>query len=339
MSKFTQCLKNAKKILVISSQPLDPDCIASGVVMRKYLEELGYDPTLRFPKELTPLEKETFSFLPFFEEFIGEDTREYINNNEYDTIILLDGSSFLQFYDVDNKEMGTPNFNDIKTTILIDHHPTEFEGNAKLEIRDDNLSSTTEVMYSKILPKTFVKNEIATLLYIGIMGDTNNFSYAFNATTLKHAAELIERGAQPQEAINNLYNQKTKEYLSEYTEVINKLEFNDSTKTIFFILDAKDASDDKVKMAKKLFRNEIAPKVKGYDRGINIQEIDDNTVRIITRGNAYTNKISLPDLLKTIGGNGGGHFNAASTQINGNVYEIQKILKENIRKFMQSPRP
>lgn len=342
MTVFSDFIHGSKKVLVITSQPLDPDCISSGIVMKKYLEKLKLDVTLRFPRHLTVEEIQINEYLPLFDELSCEDTRDLINSGSFDTVVLLDGTNWVQFYDNENTLLPPPSLGKVKKVFQIDHHLGDPELLTDNKIKDSSASSTIEIILSKVVPPSFLDEDLATLSYIGIMGDTGNFRWNFNSNTFKLASLLIDSGADPTEAIEKMFFTKSKEYMEVYKYTLDSIEYDDELRTIFMFLpkstmDKDNLDERKCKVIKDVFINEIAKGVAEYHRGVFVSEVGDKgTVKVSARGSTLYNTINLPDLWKSLGGNGGGHFNASGMEIKGDFLEIKELIKDGIRKTLSS---
>lgn len=336
MKEFEKYIKNVKSVLLITSQPLDLDCISSGLIMKLYLESLGFDVTFRFPRKITAEENDKFSYLPFFDEFHNEDTRDLLNKAQVDLLILLDGTNLVQYYDNANTKLPVPVINKFKKSIRIDHHPESPERLAELNILDPSASSTIEVLLDQIIPENFLDKEIATLAYAGFIGDTGNFRWNFNPRALRQAALLLEKGADPTETINRMFSMKRKEYLNMLKFVLENIEFDDDLQTVFLFLpydkfqsEAKPLGD--FRLVKEAFINEVSKNVDGYHRGILLTEhAEKGRIKVHSRGNSQ-NDVDLREMFKSLGGNGGGHFQTGGGDFEMDFDEFKEMLREAIR--------
>lgn len=302
MNQFSEYISNSKKVLVITSQPLDLDCISSGILMKKYLEHLGLAVNFKFPRKLTLEEIEQFNYLPYFSEFDNGDTRDLINSAGFDVVILLDGSNWIQFFDYKNKELPAPTWPDKLKLIQIDHHANSSEIETPFKIQNSGASSTMEILLNEVIPLDFLEKELATLAYSGLVGDTGNFRWGFNSQTLKFAQILLEKGANPLETIERMFFMKTKEYIESLKYVLENIEYDDELKTVFLLLPHEKILNDKIgentyKSVKSAFTYEVAKCINGYARGILIAEpIKKNSLSTTARGSNLDNKIDLAKL-------------------------------------------
>lgn len=337
--KFLEILKGTKTVLIIGSRPLDFDSIGSGLILKKYLENSNKKVDLFFPASLRKEEKEEFSFLPYFDEVTDKDTREVLREKNYDVLILIDGSNLVQFYDSSQNASNIPDLKIYDKIIHIDHHFGNPEKLGTYKIHDSKVSSTAELIATRIIPDKFIDKKIATLIYAAIVGDTGNFKWNFYPGTLKLASFLLDHGAQALEIINNLYFSKSKTSLEMTAFAISNIEYFEDIGTMFLFLPfeklkEEEIDENKLNELKEAFSEELAKTVKGYPRGIFLYEKKPGEVHISARGNNLDNKINLPDLFSKLGGNGGGHFNATALNISNDFEEVKDSLIKLIQQSL-----
>ncbi|MFZ5425236.1 MAG: DHH family phosphoesterase [Patescibacteria group bacterium] len=327
------------EVLLISSQPLDSDSIASGTILKKYLQSKKVNVKHIFPKELREKEKEAFIHLPFFDEFTGVDSREFLKETTYDAVILVDGSNEIQFYDYENTDLPAPDFSEHAKIIVVDHHPTDNPNLGNTIIKNKKASSATEVVLTDIVPTEFLDRDLAMLAYAGIVGDTGNFQWNFTPSTMRLAADLLEKGAEPIQITERYFRDKPVEYFDMLSFAIEHTEYLDEIQTQLFVLSYNSIQEhnldkDRLSLVKYAFKSALSGFVKGYPRGIMVTEFEPGKLSVSGRGSNIYNKISLPELFKEMGGNGGGHFNSAGMGINMDIEEFRIKLFDTIKKLM-----
>lgn len=339
MDSFQEYLKNEQTVLIIASRPLDFDCLGSGLILKKYLESLGKKVTLRHGSNLSAEEKSYYSVLPFFEEIIFGDTREVLSKKQFDVLIFIDGTNLVQYYD-ENTLLERPNLNIYEKRIHIDHHLSlpEKLGTWTLQKK---LSSTAEVILTEIIPEDFINQDIANLGYAAIVGDTGNFKWSFQPETMALAAKLLKKGASFLEIIDRFFFSRTRIYVEMLAYGINNCEYNEELQTQFLFMPYAKLQQDhfsphKLSVLKEAFQEDVARTVKDFPRGFMVYEEKPGKVVISARGNNLTNKINLPQMLREIGGNGGGHLNACRAEVAGDFEEMKQQLIELIRKYLRS---
>lgn len=337
--KFLEIVKDTKTTLIIASRPLDFDSLGSGLILKKYLEFLGKQVALMWPGKFSKEDRDFNGFLPYFEEIIDKDTREVLSKKNFDVLVVVDGGGITQFYDESDRD-NSPNFAFYDKIIRVDHH---LEGSLELKAEtfyDPTASSTTEVILEKIIPGDFIDENIATLAYAAIAGDTGNFLWNFSPKTFTYAALLQSKGARVLEIIDKLAFSSSKLRLQMLALVIDNVEFFDDLKTMFAFFQYEKIQKEKlfgerIKELKLAFNSDISKRVRGYTRGIMLYEIEPGIIKITARGNNFRNEINLPQVFKELGANGGGHFNACGADIQGDFEEIKKSLIGLIGKHLK----
>ena len=340
--KFKKIIKGSKKCLVLIAQPLDLDCIASGILVKKYLESLKIFAEIYFPRKFTELNKETYKELPHFGEIKDTNNiKSIIQKGEYDTGIFLDGTSTIQFFNNSIDETETPDWEHIKKKIKIDHHK---ESNDLLEVDfafcDEKASSTVEILLDTIIPIDILSEDLATIAYGGISSDTGNFSWNFTPKTLRITAKVLEKGANTDLYTDMFAFSKSRKYLDAMSYAIENTEYYEDINTQVLVLSQKEfekiGDRGKINQIKNAFKSSIARKVKGYYRGFVLVEVNPTQIKISGRGNNYRNKLSIPEIYKKMGASGGGHIQSGGAEIYGNIGEIKQKLLETIRNELSS---
>lgn len=335
MISFQDYIKAEKAVLIICSRPLDFDSFGSGLILKKYLEHLGKQVTVMHSSQLSAEDKDHYSILPFFDEIIFDDTREVLSKKNFDLLILVDGTNFVQYYR-ENSALPSPNLDAYDKIMHIDHHQSLPEKLGTWTLQKQ-LSSTAEVILSEIVPEDFIDKNIADLGYAAIVGDTGNFKWALSPATLKLASKLLDKGANFEGIIDRFFFSRSKLYLEMMAYGILNCEYDDATESQFLFLPYEKLQQDginhhKLFVLKDTFQEEVARTVKGYPRGFMVYEEVKGKIIISARGNNLTNKINMPEMLKEIGGNGGGHKNACRAEIEGDFENIKQKLIDLIQR-------
>ncbi|PIU03161.1 hypothetical protein COT44_04680 [Candidatus Shapirobacteria bacterium CG08_land_8_20_14_0_20_39_18] len=338
LKKYQHLFSKDQSFLILCSKPLDSDSLGSGLILKKYLESLGKKCKLVFPREITEEEKAMNSYLPYFDEIETKDTRELFTKKAFDVLIFLDGTNSVQYYDTDKTPDNSPNFQLYTDRIRIDHHHGNPEKIGTINIHFPKLSSTAEVLLTKIIPDSFIDQEIATLGYAALVGDTGNFQWNFSASTLRIAGKLISKRADWELVLDKIFFSKSKSYFDMLAYVIQNSEYYDDLGTCFVFLPYKklqkdQLDEDKLKDLKQSFQDAFARRVIGYPRGIIVYEKEPGRVYVSVRGNNLTNNINFPKILMEIGGNGGGHFNATGFDVKQDFKTVKNSLIQLITKY------
>lgn len=182
-------LRGKNAVCIISHVNPDVDALASSVVFARFLKQF-------FKIKQVDLFAD-FKTLPQNYDVLTKNVKLNPKIKKYQACIMLDAPNasrlgcFEQVY-----ENGA-------LKISIDHHNTNLK-NADINIVE-TVSSTCEIVYSILKSFNFcMEKEDLSLIYAGIITDTNNFSVgAMNARTFKIVAEIVDKI--DQKAIYNQY--------------------------------------------------------------------------------------------------------------------------------------
>ncbi len=329
-------IEQSSNILIISSVPYDADCIASGILIKKYLESLNKRVLLVCPIQPERINKSYFNFLsglPYSDEMLLKDTRS-IDFSQFDTAFLVDGRSYDQFYDIQSASERPFNINIIPTRIHIDHHAPATDPIGTYIIHNQKVSSCTELILETVVPTTFLNKDLAYIAYNALVGDTGNFRWNTYSSTLKLAGDLLEHEFDIQPIVNNMFNEKSNKYFKLLQWCLNTVQYDDKSSTLFLEISKENCrqeqfSQEDILEIREVFTNEIARRVNHYPRGIILIE-QESVIEIRAIGNNLENKINLSLLLKKVGGSGAGHPQYANAIIQGTISDIKISLIKSI---------
>ena len=187
----------AKFIIILCHENADPDALCSAFAFSQLLKRMkpGVMVEIACPEGISKLSKSIFRYLSM------DNVTEKLHINNANVLVMLDTNTIQQLGDWSEKVKESP-----VPLIVIDHHAShpETEKIAKLNICDENASSTCEIIYSffKDLGIKPSKAE-AEALFLGIAFDTKHFTLA-NSNTFKVVADLIDAGVNAREALSRL---------------------------------------------------------------------------------------------------------------------------------------
>lgn len=204
-----EIVKNSKSVYVVAHVNPDGDAIGSTFAVYFALKKLGKDVHVIMPAYST-----VFEFLPGVEYSV-----ENVKEEEYDLLIALDAS------DKTRLAMSEEDYNKAKKVIMLDHHQIS---NPYGDFRyiNDLKSSASEIAYLfiKSLEVDFDEN-IATLLYTGIMTDTGSFNYSnANSDTFRVVADLLDNGAKAVEVCKKLNDTMKEAKLKLIAKTVDNME-------------------------------------------------------------------------------------------------------------------
>jgi ribosomal protein L9 len=207
------------------------------------------------------------------------------------------------------------------TLIVIDHHRVgEDSFDADFSFIEPYASSTIELVM-ELLNFYNMEDEIdissleATVMYSGLIVDTNNFSYRTSSRTFEVASKLKELGADITEA--KLWLRRDLIRTLEINRLLSKV---DIFLERFAFVVTSDIYDDRILLAQVA---EALLSINGIDAAFMICRLGNDTVGVSAR--SYQ-QVNVQILMEAIGG--GGHLNSAAAQVpHQSVAEVYQQLK------------
>ncbi len=232
LSQDASCRKIAETLLCLAQRGdrfglfghdrADGDSYACTLSLALVLARLGAEVKAYFSEPIHP----PFLDLPGL-EFAVVYTGTEADPDDFDISILLDCAAFsrLQL----RRDLAKRALIDRVNTLIVDHHEIgQIDGD--LFWIDSSSPSCAEMMLSLYLEmealsqKKLIDEQVANLLYVGILTDTNRFSYpATKADTLRKAAFLLEKGAD-KEWNERIFDRVTEEHLKALQVLLPKIE-------------------------------------------------------------------------------------------------------------------
>ncbi len=313
-------IKKSNKILINCHRGPDSDSVGSALALSTVLKKMGKNITVICPSDLP-------SDLQFLEgaDKVWRVNFTTFNFSDYDLFVILDSSTYSLVTGL--KDSDKPSIN----SVVIDHHRSN-EGFGKINLIDSTMTSTGELLY-KIFEdwKVEITKDVAECLLTGIIGDTGTFQYPdVNENTLRIAADLIEKGANKDKIVFNLYRNIEFKEVKMWGKFIESMMIEDG-----FVWSAIQLSTYKdfgeYSYAKEDVANLFFPIVKGTEFGMVMVETSENVLSISFRARA---DFDVSEVAKEVGG--GGHKAAAGARIEGMPFQdaVNKVLRA-ARKYVQ----
>lgn len=222
-NKSIDQIAKANSIALVCHLRPDVDALGSMVALKRLIKK-------NFETENHIVEIDMFSQFDNLDEKLSPIINHEILNQQkkarYDLCITLDCADYSRMGDCHDV------FDNAIDTLNIDHHDTNVKF-AKNNVVSKNCSSTCEVIYL-LYCKLFgwhYSTDICSLLYSGIITDTNNLSQNLGPNTLKTAFELTEMCREENidlEALRDyFFNNNTKEQLSLLGRALQSLSFRE----------------------------------------------------------------------------------------------------------------
>ncbi len=232
--------------------------------------------------------------------FISEEKALQLNNDN--TLVIL--------VDVNRSKLTTcPKLIEVaKNVAVIDHHRRAEDAidNPVFAIIETTASSTGEIVIELLKfnqNKIEVDNRVATIMFTGLLLDTNGFKSSTSSYTFEAAMNLKEYGANVVAANNYLKD--------EYEEYLLKTKIMNNAETIHFGIVVASATEDIIidrTMLAKVGKEAMG--VKGIKAIFVVGRISQTDIGISARSDGT---INVQMILEKMGG--GGHFSMAAAQI------------------------
>ncbi|MDO8059104.1 50S ribosomal protein L9 ['Crotalaria aegyptiaca' phytoplasma] len=239
-----------------------------------------------------------------------------INKN---SLIIIVDNQHLEI--LDNKELLTLTDN----IIIIDHHrSSEKIISNKFAYIDASASSTVEMIMELIFflnHPVYISPLEATIMYGGMIIDTNYFTSRTSERTLEVASRLINMGAESQKI--KLWLRQSYDQILEMNQLLSRMEIYMKK---FAIITSNKPIDDRSFLA-KVAENSL--NVQNIEAAFVIGELS-STHQIGISARSCNDNINVQIVMEKM--NGGGHINSAAAQIknaniNDVVLELKTILK------------
>lgn len=308
-------IKKAEKILVNCHKSPDPDSVGSAISLYAVLKTLGKEVEIICPSNLP----NSLQFLPFSEQVIRVDFEKF-NFSDYDLFVVLDSGGWNMV--VGDASIPQPNI----PIISIDHHKTK-EKFGTINLIDSEISSTAEILFLLFKDwKVEINKNTAIALLTGIIGDTGVFRFpGVTSQTLEVAKDLMEKGADKDEAIFNVYGSLSFNLVKFWGEVLNRMEFDEEYEFVWSAVPFEVYKEySHPEGAKETAATMFARIVEDTDFGIVMVERKEKILSISFRSRT---DFDVSEIAVALGG--GGHKAAAAAEIKG--LEFDKAVKKALR--------
>ena len=255
------------------------------------------------PEKLDPTTTDVYQYLVSNNHAITKhvmSTQDALKRKTKDTLLLILDTQNPQI--VHSKELLELK---LKTGVIDHHRGNETSIAGDFNFVDPGASSTVELMMELF---SFFPREIeldaseSSIMYGGIILDTNTFTYRTNARTFEVASKLKDYGADTMMVKTWLRNDLDR--IIKQNELLSKVEIYLDR---FAIVKTEDVFNDRTFIAQV---SESLLDIKGVDASFTIVNFQDHIVGISARSYGAVN-VQL--LMEEMGG--GGHLSSAATQI------------------------
>ena len=330
VSRSYKLIEAAERIVILTHLSPDGDAVGSSLGLYHFLREIGKEPVVVVPNRFP-------SFLNWMsgaaDIVVLEEKHKEVQGliTEADLLICVD------FNDLKRIDGAKPFVEQSHAKkILIDHHllPEAF---ADVTISHPEISSSSELVFRLICRMGFFQNitkACAEAIYVGMMTDTGNFSYASQSPEIYHIiSELLSKGIDKDNIyrlVYNTYSENRMRLMGFCLVEKMKLYKEQRTAVISLSLDELARFDYQVGDAEGFVN--IPLSIEGIDVSVFVRE-DVKKVKMSFRsqGTFPVNKMASTYF------NGGGHLNAAGGESYLSLAEtLDKLEKVIIKNDIQA---
>ncbi len=303
--QIKQAINQSQRPMIVSHVKPDGDTVGSAMALYFFLKGLGKQPFL-FCRDKTDNQfdfiKETSSY--------ASSTDEAVKHNP-DFIFFADCAD-LKMAGLENARAVFPK----AKLINIDHHSSNPRyGDVNLIV--PSASSACEVVFNFFkMSGMDINDKIATMLFLGIFTDTNNFSNAATSpAALFAAAELWRHGIFISEIKNNLLKNKTISFLKLWGLALGRIKHNEGLNLAATYVTKEDLSvfnlgSDTLDGLSNFLNANLKTETIAV-----LKELGDGTVRVSLR--TTSDEFDLSRLARVFGG--GGHKKASGFSVKGSI--------------------
>ena len=324
LERVKHCLERGQRFVLTTHVNPDGDGLGAEAALAAFLEDRNKDV---FIYNSSPVPA-NYKFLDpggNMQVFDPRVHRETLLTADY--IVVLDISDWNRLRQVGEviRDVRIPK-------ICIDHHPPQDKfGDIKLV--DLNASSTGEIVYDLI---TYcggpITKRIAEAIYTCILTDTGSFRFSNTSARAFHiAGEMVEKGVQPQQIYQKVYERQPLSKVKLFGHVLRNLHIEENGKVAVVQVSKELLESMGAKTSDTEGFADYPRVIDGVEVSVIFIELDDDRVKVSlrSRGNVVVNGVA-----QKFGG--GGHPYAAGVVIRGSMQEyVPKVLQEVSRLFRQ----
>ena len=325
-NELASLISKSTNVLIMGHRAADFDCIGACLGVARLCAFCG----VRFNIIVNPKDP---NFTKCYERI--KDLSEYHHTsvfcNAADAQEMVGSDTLTVIVDVNNKvQLEAPTVAEIShRTVYIDHHrkTAEFEEAPLISYIEPSASSACELIaeiLEQALPSGMLSKDETDIMYAGILLDTKQFTRNTGVRTFSAALYLRGEGANPTDA-QLLFRSCLSDFISEAKFESNVVVYR-KMMAISCNDDEDNTASDRIAAAKaadKLLT------VEGVKASFALCRIGD-TIHISARSNG---EINVQLILEKI--EGGGHFDAAATQLPGSMTDVLTRLKDAIDAYFK----
>lgn len=312
--KIEEVIKSSDNILLCLHQSPDPDSIVSNLLVARYLDKINKKYKIVCFDNIPEKFKKTYNTVGLIEDGLNPSIFDF---GEYDLFIALDVNQPVRF--------GLSGDIKFKNIINIDHHGTQntFEG---LKINDSSYSSATEILYYFFEDLDYRFNsEEADLILLGIVTDTDGFSYAGDSRVFQTVSSCIKLGGNYEKINEIIYRNNSLDQLKFWADALKKIKVDEKYEFAYVSIDLNTLKRyPNILQATRTLADKFVRSIENIKFGLVMTETDGGYLKISVR--ARSNDYNVMPLLKDL--NGGGHLSGGGGRMD---LPYKEAIKETLR--------
>lgn len=308
MDRIAEIIDGGTRFLIASHVRPDGDSIGSLLALHHMLKDRG-KASVVYSQDKTP---DVYAFLPGAEVIV----HHLEPGASFDAVFLLDCS------DVDRVGDAAATIGTMNPIINIDHHLSNTV-QAPYSFVDAGASSTGEIL-CRLMNRMGVSitPDIAVNIYTALLTDTGSFRYSNTGSeTLRMAAEMVERGADPRRIAERVYETTPLVKVRLMERGLQTLEF-DRDGTVGSIVVTRNMLEETGALPEHT--EGLVDLVRSIDSvmiAVFYQEMTDGTFKASLRSKGAAD---VARIARSFGG--GGHLNASACMIEGDIAAVKEKL-------------
>lgn len=319
-------IQQSKTVIIVGHKEMDFDCMGAAIGMSRIA--LSYDKEVYIVAKSGGTEIKLSGALSKYKEILNQRHR-FVSESE--ALEILDANTLVIMVDHNNAVFSNANsvIEKAKKVIVIDHHrrSSDFTFNPVLVYIESSASSVSELV-AELFPyqvsNVDISMEEATIMFTGMLIDTNRFRNRTGSRTFEAASVLKNMGADMAEADNLL-----KDEFGEFELKTSMLKCSQQRAKGVVIA----PYEEKAIVSRSIMSQvaEMLLSVKNVEASFVVARIDDHQVAVSARSKG---KINVQVIMEKL--SGGGHFSAAALQReNTTIEQMVVLLDKSIQEYFE----
>lgn len=310
LAEISEIIKKKDNFCILTHQNPDGDTIGSAFALCRVLQIMNKNSKVVCCDPIPA----KFAFM-----------KNYVKKQEFDEkyVICVDVADIKLLGNLHEKFVS-------KVDLCIDHHISNKKF-AEIPYIDASASAAAEIIYDLLCEMNVdIDEKIAECLYTGISTDTGCFKN-LNTTAKSHeiAAKLFEKNVNLLKINKNLFDTKSRSLIELTKIVYGSIEYYFGGKLAMVCVTLQIIETAGVTQSDVESITSIAHQIEGVKIGVTLKEKSPGYFKVSLRTDEETSAAEIAEFFR-----GGGHFNAAGCDLNGNLTEIKQKIIDAVKNIM-----